>query len=64
MTNTKLISPTNATPQFPANPPYDEGFAVLLEERDEEAWKTLLQEVSKKIQTLNSAIRSQPKLPT
>ena len=36
---------TNETPQFPANPPYDEGLAVLLEERDEEAWLKLLHEV-------------------
>ena len=43
----KLISPTNATPQFPPpNPPYDEGLAVLLEDEDETAWKKLLQEVS------------------
>ena len=37
---------TNETPQFPANPPYDEGLAVLLEERDAAAWNNLLQEVS------------------
>ena len=36
---------TNETPQFPANPPYDEGLAVLLEERDEGAWLDLLHEV-------------------
>ena len=36
---------TNETPQFPANPPYDEGLAVLLEERDEGAWLKLLHEV-------------------
>jgi len=36
---------TNETPQFPANPPYDEGLAVLLEERDEGAWLELLHEV-------------------
>jgi hypothetical protein len=36
----------NENTQFPANPPYDEGLAVLLEERDEEAWKKLLQEVN------------------
>jgi len=43
----KLITPTNKTPEFPPpNPPYDEELAVLLEERDEGAWKKLLQEVS------------------
>ena len=36
---------TNETPQFPANPPYDEELAVLLEERDEGAWSNLLHEV-------------------
>lgn len=36
---------TNETQQFPANPPYDEGLAVLLEEQDEGAWLKLLQEV-------------------
>ena len=36
---------TNETPQFPANPPYDEGLAVLLEERDAATWNNLLQEV-------------------
>jgi hypothetical protein len=42
----KLISPTNETPEFPPpNPPYNEELAVLLEERDEGAWKKLLQEV-------------------
>ena len=43
----KLISPTNETPEFPPhNPPYNEELAVLLEDEDETAWKNLLQEVS------------------
>jgi hypothetical protein len=47
---------TNETPQFPANPPYDEGLAVLLEERDEGAWSNLLQEV---VTTLPTTIAAQ-----
>ena len=44
MTTIPQLTP-NETPQFPANPPYDEGLAVLLEERDEGAWLELLHEV-------------------
>ena len=43
---TNLTQPSkNELQQSPANPHYDEEFAVLLEEHDETAWKTLLKEV-------------------